>query len=217
MAGGQYYYDGVQMAKTGWTSSAQGTFAAVVKKGDVTLVAVTLKSPLLEDKYRDTHKLMDYGFSHYSRVTVSGEQIAAGLDLGDYTAVSGQKQSYLIPAGLSMGDIRYALENVDLETEKRDKLTVTVSASLGELRLPDATLKLERPPQPRVTYTLSELLTTKNLDAATVWNTLRIPAITLGVLLLIALTLLLRRQFQRHKQRRHLKARIRRMKKRMEP
>lgn len=217
LAGGQYYYDGVQMAKTGWTSSAQGTFAAVVKKGDVTLVAVTLKSPLLEDKYRDTHKLMDYGFSHYSRVTVSGEQIAVGLDLGDYTAVSGQKQSYLIPAGLSMGDIRYALENVDLETEKRDKLTVTVSASLGELRLPDATLKLERPPQPRVTYTLSELLTTKNLDAATVWNTLRIPAITLGVLLLIALTLLLRRQFQRHKQRRHLKARIRRMKKRMEP
>lgn len=218
LAGGQYYYDGVQMAKTGWTSSAQGTFAAVVKKGNVTLVAVTLKSPLLEDKYRDTHKLMDYGFSHYSQVTVSGEQMAADLDLGDYTAVSGQKQAYLIPAGLPMGDIRFSLEpDTDLAKEKRNALTVTVSASLGELRLPDASLKLERPPQPRVTYTLSELLTTKNLDAKTVWNTLRIPAILLAVLLLVAVVLLTRRQFQRHKQRRHLKARIRRMKKRMEP
>ena len=65
LPGGQYYYDGVLLAKTGWTSSAQGTFAAAVRKGQTTLVAITLKSPLLEDKYKDTHKLLDYGFSHY--------------------------------------------------------------------------------------------------------------------------------------------------------
>ena len=128
LAGGQYYYEGVQMAKTGWTSSAQGTFAAVVQRDGVTLVAVTMKSPLLEDKYKDTHKLLDYGFSHYCRVTVSGELIAAGQDLEDFTPRAGQQFSYLIPADMSMEDIRYTVtlpENADARALRR---TAAVSA-----------------------------------------------------------------------------------------
>ena len=129
LAGGQYYYEGVQMAKTGWTSSAQGTFAAVVQRDGVTLVAVTMKSPLLEDKYKDTHKLLDYGFSHYCRVTVSGELIAAGQDLEDFTPRAGQQFSYLIPADMSMEDIRYTVtlpENADARALRR---TAAVTAT----------------------------------------------------------------------------------------
>ena len=211
LAGGQYYYEGVQMAKTGWTSSAQGTFAAVVQRDGVTLVAVTMKSPLLEDKY------MDYGFSHYSRVTVSGELIAAGQDLEDFTPRAGQQFSYLIPADMSMEDIRYTVtlpENADARALRR---TAAVTATLHELRLPDAELELERPPKPREAFTLAELLQNPSVTLEGVPRAARIVIAAAALALIVLILLWLHRQLKRHRRRRHLKAKIRRMKKKMEP
>lgn len=220
LPGGQYYYEGVLMAKTGWTSSAQGTFAAVVKQGDTTLVAVALKSPLLEDKYKDTHKLMDFGFTHYSAVKVSGEQVAAQLSLGEYTPVKGQKFTYLIPTDTLFTDIRYSLsEEVDLSSGSPLNITVPVSATLGDTVLPEIEVKLERPAPPREAYILADLLSPQGMDpeqVQAILDALRIPAAVVGVLLLIFILLLFRRQILRHRRRKHLKARIRRMKKRME-
>ena len=220
LPGGQYYYEGVLLAKTGWTSSAQGTFAAVVKQGDTTLVAITLKSPLLEDKYKDTHKLMDYGFTHYSAVKVSGEQVTAQLSLGEYTPVKGQKFTYLIPTGTLFTDIRYSLsEEVDLSSDSPLNITVPVSATLGDTVLPEIEVKLERPAPPREAYILAELLSPQGMapeQVQAILNALRIPAAVVGVLLLIFILLLFRRQILRYRRRKHLKARIRRMKKRME-
>ena len=220
LPGGQYYYEGVLMAKTGWTSSAQGTFAAVVKQGDTTLVAVALKSPLLEDKYKDTHKLMDYGFTHYSAVKVSGEQVAAQLSLGEYTPVKGQKFTYLIPTGTLFTDIRYSLsEEVNLSSGSPLNISVPVSATLGDTVLPGIEVKLERPAPPREAYILADLLSPQGMDpeqVQAILNALRIPAAVVGVLLLIFILLLFRRQILRYRRRKHLKARIRRMKKRME-
>lgn len=217
LAGGQYYYDGVQMAKTGWTSSAQGTFAAVVQRNGVTLVAVTLKSPLLEDKYKDTHKLLDYGFSRYSRVTVSGEQLAAGQALGDFTPVAGQTFSYLIPSEMSAQDIRYTVELPESTGKRTLRLTATVTATLQELRLPDVQLTLERPPAPRQTFILSELLQNPAATLEGVPRGLRIVIAVAALALIVLILFWLHRQLQRHRRRRHLKARIRRMKKKMEP
>lgn len=220
LPGGQYYYEGVLLAKTGWTSSAQGTFAAAVRQGDTTLIAVTLKSPLLEDKYQDTHKLLDYGFTHYSPVKVSGEQVTAQLDLGAYAPVQGQKFSYLLPTGTLFTDIRYSLAGeVDFDSPKQLTLTVPISATIDGTPLPDIQVKLERPAPQREVFILSELLAAGGADPAQVQailNALRIPGAVLGVLLLILIVLLFHRQIQRHKRRKHLKARIRRMKKRME-
>ena len=220
LPGGQYYYEGVLLAKTGWTSSAQGTFAAAVKQGDTTLIAVTLKSPLLEDKYQDTHKLMDYGFTHYSAVKVSGEQVTAQLSLGEYTPVKGQKFSYLLPSGTLFTDIRYSLpEDMDLQSESQLRLTVPVMASIEDTALPEIQVTLERPAPQREAYILAELLSAGGADpeqVEAILSALRIPAAVLGVLLLVFLVLLFHRQIQRHRRRRHLKARIRRMKKRME-
>lgn len=220
LPGGQYYYEGVLLAKTGWTTAAQGTFAAAVKKGQTTLVAVTLKSPLLEDKYKDTHKLLDYGFSHYASVNVSAEQVAAQLQLGEYTPVRGQKYTYLIPAGSLFTDIRYSLsEDTEISEDGPLQLTVGIDASLEGAILPQIQVKLERPAPPREAFILSELLSAGGASPEQVQQileALRIPAAVVGVLLLVFIILLFRRQLQRHKRRKHLKARIRRMKKRME-
>lgn len=220
LPGGQYYYEGVLLAKTGWTTAAQGTFAAAVKKGQTTLVAVTLKSPLLEDKYKDTHKLLDYGFSHYASVNVSAEQVTAQLQLGEYTPVRGQKYTYLIPAGSLFTDIRYSLsEDTEISEDGPLQLTVGIDASLEGAVLPQIQVKLERPAPPREAFILSELLSAGGASPEQVQQileVLRIPAAVVGVLLLVFIILLFRRQLQRHKRRKHLKARIRRMKKRME-
>lgn len=217
LPGGQYYYDGVEMAKTGWTSSAQGTFAAVVQKGDVTLVAVTLKSPLLEDKYKDTHQLMDYGFSHYSRVKVTGERVVASLELGAFTPAANQKLSYLIPAGESVDDISFALEPLDWEGEKRERVKAAVYASIGELRLPDGELTLTQPHKERgEAFTLSELLQGRQVQMEDLPPAVRTLIVIALIVLLAVFLLWLKRQIQRHRRRRHLKARIKRMKKRMQ-
>lgn len=220
LPGGQYHYQGVLLAKTGWTSSAQGTFAAAVKQGDTTLIAVTLKSPMLEDKYQDTHKLLDYGFTHYSAVEVSGEQITARLDLGEFTPVGGQHFSYLLPTGTLFTDIQYYLEeDVDFRSEKQLSLTVPVHAVIEGSQLPTVQVALERPAPQKDAYILSELLAAGGANPEqiqAILNILPYPGAVLGILLFTFLVLLFHRQIQRQRRRRRLRARIRRMKKRME-
>ncbi len=220
LPGGQYHYQGVLLAKTGWTSSAQGTFAAAVKQGDTTLIAVTLKSPMLENKYQDTHKLLDYGFTHYSAVEVSGEQVTARLDLGEFTPVGGQHFSYLLPIGTLFTDIRYYLEeDVDFRSEKQLSLTVPVHAVIEGTQLPTVQVALERPAPQKDAYILSELLAAGGANPEqiqAILNILTYPDAVLGVLQFTFLVLLFHRQIQRQRRRRHLRARIRRMKKRME-
>lgn len=63
--------DGLLMSKTGWTSSAWGTLVTAAKQGETTLVAVTLKSAMLEDKYADTAILLDYGFTAFRRIQLT--------------------------------------------------------------------------------------------------------------------------------------------------
>jgi D-alanyl-D-alanine carboxypeptidase len=216
LEGGQYYYEGVQMAKTGWTTAAQGTFAAVVTQGDVTLVVVTMKSPQLEDKYKDTHKLLDYGFSHYSAVTVSGETVTSGLELGKYSAVSGQKLLYLIPSEYTAEDITFSIDLPDYTDPRRTSITAAVYASIGELRLPDKEIKLQRPAEERKDFTISQLLQGEAQSVQDVVQALRIPGIVLLALCAAALPSWLHHMHVRHRRRRRLKAKIRRMKKKME-
>ena len=175
---------------------------------------------MLEDKYQDTHKLLDYGFTHYSAVEVSGEQITARLDLGEFTPVGGQHFSYLLPTGTLFTDIQYYLEeDVDFRSEKQLSLTVPVHAVIEGSQLPTVQVALERPAPQKDAYILSELLAAGGANPEqiqAILNILPYPGAVLGILLFTFLVLLFHRQIQRQRRRRHLRARIRRMKKRME-
>lgn len=213
LPGGQYYYPGVVMAKTGWTSSAQGTFAAAVTVGDTTLIAVTLKSPLLEDKYKDTKKLFDYGFSRYTRVSVSGETMVRMLPLGDYIPAQGQEAAYLLPSEMLASEIVYSLApGVDLLRDVGEETTVTISAAAQNVVLPDVKVRLIRQSPVPVAAVLEELS-----PEAVSAEILR-PNIVLACglfLLMLLLIRFLRRQRKRLLRRRELENRIRRMKKQM--
>ena len=106
---GTFDCPGLLMSKTGWTRSALGTLVTAVKRGDTTLIAVTLKSPMLEDKYTDTLALLDYGFANYRRVRLSQKlmerkMVAQGMD-EDCSLEGYTPQDVLIPQTAGEADI----------------------------------------------------------------------------------------------------------------
>ena len=141
---GQYAYGGVQMSKTGWTSSAWGTLVTAAKQKGTTLIAVTLKSQYLEAKYQDTCALFDYGFTNFSRVTLTGADLAAGLPTEDLVPVEGQEFSCLLPEGTGPSDLRFSLaEGTDLSSV-HGQTEVSVTAAAGDTALPEMRLLLRR-------------------------------------------------------------------------
>ena len=94
---------------------------------------------------------------------------------------------------------------------------MAVYASIGELRLPDGELTLIQPHKERgEAFTLSELLQGRQVQMEDLPPAVRTLIVIALIVLLAVFLLWLKRQIQRHRRRRHLKARIKRMKKRME-
>lgn len=56
---------GFLFSKTGWTVAAQGTLVTAARREGVTLIAVVMKSPKLEQKYADTQALLDYAYGSF--------------------------------------------------------------------------------------------------------------------------------------------------------
>ena len=149
-------------------------------------------------------------------MTVTGEQVAASQELGDFTPVAGQRLSYLIPAGMSMQDIRYTVELPETVSRQTTRITADVTATLDELTLPQLQLQLERPPQPRVDFSLAQLLS-PSAAIESVPHALRLPLAIVCLTLIVLIFIWLHRQIKCHARRRHLKNKIRRMKKKMQP
>lgn len=56
---------GFLFSKTGWTIAAQGTLVTAARREGVTLIAVVMKSPRLEQKYADTQALLEYAYGSF--------------------------------------------------------------------------------------------------------------------------------------------------------
>lgn len=220
LPGGQYAYEGVLMSKTGWTTAAQGTLVTAATQGETTLVAVVMKSVMLEDKYRDTTKLFDYGFSQFSHVTVTGEQIAAQLPTGVYSPMANQTASFLVPAGTQAEDLTFSLgDGMTLEGASADQTAVTIHVQLGPETLPGTSLIFLRPGV-EPSFPEEELALAAELEEAE--EAERIPYTEIGiaaglfVIYVILRILYIRRRERRHRKRR-LEGRIRMMHKLSQP
>ncbi len=60
------FYNGANGMKTGFTSSALYCLSATAKRGDMQLIAVTMKGQTSDKRFQDAKKLLDYGFANYS-------------------------------------------------------------------------------------------------------------------------------------------------------
>lgn len=220
MLSGYYHYDGLLMSKTGWTSAAQGTLVTAVEQGDTTLIAVVLKSVMTESKYSDTKQLIDYGFSRFTPVTFTGEELAAMVGTGNFVPAPGQEIRLLIPVEADPSAITCNLgDGMSLNTDA-DQTAVTVELHLDDLALPGITLVLLRSEEEAVPVLIAEPETAPPVVELTPEeesiNWLQVGIASAALLLFIGARVRYIHQRERRHRRRQLEGRIRQMKKRME-
>ncbi|RSK26595.1 D-alanyl-D-alanine carboxypeptidase [Bacillus sp. HMF5848] len=58
-------YVGVTGGKTGFVDESKHTLATTAKRGNLQLIVITLKASYKSDIYKDTMKLLDYGFTNF--------------------------------------------------------------------------------------------------------------------------------------------------------
>lgn len=66
-----YAYEGMDGLKTGSTTLAGYSFTGTAKRGEVRLITVVMKTSSIEARFAETRKLLDYGFSNFSRQQVA--------------------------------------------------------------------------------------------------------------------------------------------------
>ncbi len=57
-----FSYPGMSGIKTGWTQAAGGCLAGAATRNGVTLLCIVMNAPNIDDRFKDTVTLMDYGF-----------------------------------------------------------------------------------------------------------------------------------------------------------
>jgi len=72
----KFHYDGIIGGKAGYTTVAQYTLVTAAERNGITLIAVVMKSPKLNDKYYDTIALLDYGFENFSSFEIAASELS---------------------------------------------------------------------------------------------------------------------------------------------
>lgn len=106
-------YDGAIGVKTGFTKRSGRCLVGAAERDGLTLVSVTLSAP---DDWNDHKEMLDFGFSHYERVTLA--------EAGGFTA----------PLPLTGGTVDYVI------AANAEKMSVMLNRAHGEI-----TYRLEAP------------------------------------------------------------------------
>ncbi|MBP2642145.1 MAG: Serine-type D-Ala-D-Ala carboxypeptidase [Firmicutes bacterium] len=65
-----WWYNGADGLKTGWTEEAKYCFVGTAKRNNLRLIAVVFATPEPRSHLRESMKLLDWGYSHYSAFPV---------------------------------------------------------------------------------------------------------------------------------------------------
>jgi len=106
------YYEGCLGGKTGYTSLAGNTLVTFARRGDMTLVSVTLKGQ--QTQYSDTKALLDFGFQNFQSVSASAHDTT-------YTSVDND----MTIAGLTTSELS------GLQLDPDDKVTIPKDADFS--------------------------------------------------------------------------------------
>ena len=118
MCESDYTYEGTVSGKTGFTPEAGNTLVTYAKRGDLELIAVSLKSNWKH--YDDTIAMFNYGFEHFSASDMSGSAAAleavreavlaqAALDPGTGTLSLNSDNWAVLPDGITADSLNAAV------------------------------------------------------------------------------------------------------------
>ncbi|MDO7270209.1 D-alanyl-D-alanine carboxypeptidase family protein [Shouchella clausii] len=76
-----HYYEGVDGLKTGYTDAAGNSFTATAERDGVRLITVVMGTDTRDDRFNETKKLLDYGFSQFEehRIIDAGTEPEGGV------------------------------------------------------------------------------------------------------------------------------------------
>ena len=123
------WYPGADGLKTGWTEAAGYCLAATAVKGDVRMISVIMGAESWKIRNAEAAKLLDYGFSNYTSVTLAPKGQAVGLvsvSRGKLPKVEAIPQT-LFAVGVAKG------EKGKVKTEVRLKKGVTAPVEAGQV------------------------------------------------------------------------------------
>ncbi len=132
---GKYEYPGADGIKTGSHSGAGFCLSATAKRDDLRLIAIVMKAPTVDDRFKEVTTLLNYGFNMYKGLNICerGDFIAeVPVRFGEYDTVN------LIAAE----PINLIVKRDDISSVKTEIITpelftnpVTKDQEVGELRV----------------------------------------------------------------------------------
>lgn len=118
----KFYDPDVQGGKVGFTNRSQHTMSTLASRNGRSLIVVVGYSTKPDDKFTDTRKLLDYGFTQFQEVVVPKEEFSGFtvpvLDSGNPAGkafFTAKRDFYaLIPQGMDPKGVRVRLEHPDV-------------------------------------------------------------------------------------------------------
>lgn len=127
-------YSGMIGVKTGYTEAAGRCLVTAARRGDMTLVAVTLND---RDDWDDHRRMLDYGFSAYRMETIceAGQSVAVPVSGGKADGVIArcQKRVRLCLPTDAVCSVIYSTEAVTAPIKKGDTVAFLKAYADGEL------------------------------------------------------------------------------------
>lgn len=157
-------YEGAITGKTGFTGKAGYCYVGAAKREDRTMIIALLGAgwyPHKSYKWRDTKKLLDYGFEHYEYRTLGKEQ----WNLPEIRVTEGMQD--MVKVDTDAGTFRYLLKNDEellCKTDFPKELTAPVEAGTVV-----GTISYELDGKTVEQFTVK---TAENVEKATFWKKL---------------------------------------------
>ena len=131
------FYDGATGLKTGSTGSAGYCLSATAEKNGMELIAVVLKGKTSDERFSDAKSLLNYGFSTWSLVTVTPDEVLPPVPV--MLGVRGTEQPVLTSENTLLGEKTLA-NGLTKEVALAESVAAPVYAgdTLGQLTVRDA-------------------------------------------------------------------------------
>ena len=117
-------YSGMNGMKTGYTKLAKHCFSGTAKRDGMQLIATVMGAPSAKDKFKDTAKLLDFGFANFSVYSSPAEELFPITVLKGTSDSIGVREAEGLNLLVPKGKERSVQKSVTVE----EKLTAPIEA-----------------------------------------------------------------------------------------
>lgn len=110
-------YNGMNGMKTGYTQLAKHCFSGTAKRDGMQLIATVMGAPSAKDKFKDTAKMLDFGFANFSVYSSKAEEYQPIPVLKGTSSSVGIRESEGLDLLVAKGQGRNIEKHITVESE----------------------------------------------------------------------------------------------------